>query len=119
MKKIYFTLTGTKYYSGSDFLEPGMKVTLEKEPDNEYDREAVQVKMKGLGKIGYVANSPYTVLGESMSAGRLYDRIGDRAKGKVVLVTRQGALCRLCGKKNGEKRENLENMCVDSCADQK
>lgn len=119
MKKIYFTLTGTKYYSGSDFLEPGMKVTLEKEPDNEYDREAVQVKMKGLGKIGYVANSPYTVLGESMSAGRLYDRIGDRAKGKVVLVTRQGVLCRLCGKKNGEKRENLENMCVDSCADQK
>ena len=26
MKKIYFTLTGTKHYFGSDFLEPGMKV---------------------------------------------------------------------------------------------
>ena len=33
------------------------------------------MKMDGLGLIGYVANSPYTVLGESMSAGRLYDKI--------------------------------------------
>ena len=37
-----------------------------KEPDNEYDNEAIQVKIKGLGKVGYVANSPYTVKGESM-----------------------------------------------------
>lgn len=28
-----------------------MKVKLEKEPDNEYDKEAIQVKVKGLGKI--------------------------------------------------------------------
>ncbi len=39
----------------------GMKVKLVKEPDNEYDKEAIQVKIKGLGKCGYVANSPYTV----------------------------------------------------------
>ena len=45
-----------------------MKITLEKEPDNEYDKEAIQVKMKGMGKIGYVANSPYTIIGDSMSA---------------------------------------------------
>ena len=32
---------------------------------------SLQVKIKGLGKVGYVANSPYTVKGESMSAGRL------------------------------------------------
>ena len=47
--------------------------------------EAIQVKAKGLGKIGYVANSPFTVKGESMSAGRLYDKIGDKAKGKEYL----------------------------------
>ena len=39
MKKIYFTITGTKYRYGHDFLKPGMKVHLEKEPDNEYDAE--------------------------------------------------------------------------------
>ena len=37
MAKTYFTLTGTKHYYGTDFLEKGMKITLEKEPDNEYD----------------------------------------------------------------------------------
>ena len=48
-----------------------MKVKLVKEPDNEYDKEAIRVETKGLGKIGYVANSPYTVLGESKSAANL------------------------------------------------
>ena len=73
----------------------GMKVKLEKEPDNEYDKEAIQVKVKGLGKVGYVANSPFTVKGESMSAGRLYDKISDKAKGKVVFVVDGGVVCRI------------------------
>ena len=92
MAKTYFTLTGTKHYYGTDFLEKGMKITLEKEPDNEYDKEAIQVKMKGMGKIGYVANSPYTIIGDSMSAGRIYDRIDDKAKAKVVMVTEEKIL---------------------------
>lgn len=95
MSKIYITLTGTKHYYGSEFLKPGMKLRLEKEPDNEYDKEAIIVKIEGLGKIGYVANSPFTVIGESMSAGRLYDKIKDNATAKVVLVTAQGTLCKV------------------------
>lgn len=51
--------------------------------------------MKGLGKVGYVANSPFTVKGESLSAGRLYDKIGDMAKGKVVFVVDGGVVCRI------------------------
>ena len=98
--KIWFTLTGTNHYLGNDFLEKGMKVCLEKEPDNKHDREAVKVMMKGLGHIGYVANSPYTVVGESWSAGRLYDKIGDTAKGKVFMVTDRGVLCWLDTEKN-------------------
>lgn len=61
-----------------------MKIRLEKEPDNEYDKEAIKVTYEGLGKIGYVANSSYTVIGESMSAGRLYDKIGDTAYLRVI-----------------------------------
>ncbi len=95
MKDIFFTLTGTNHYYGSDFLKNGMKVKLVKEPDNEYDKEAIRVEIKGLGKIGYVANSPYTVIGESRSAGRLYDLIKKKAKGKIVLVTPKGILCEL------------------------
>ena len=95
MEELYFTIAGCSHYLGSDFMEKGMKVKLEKEPDNEYDKEAIQVKIKGLGKIGYVANRPFTVKGESMSAGRLYDKIGDKAKGKVVFVVDGGVVCRI------------------------
>ena len=103
--KIWFTITGTGYHYGQDFLEKGMKVRLEKEPDNEYDREAIKVMMKGLGHIGYVANSPKTVIGESWSAGRLYDKIGDTAKGKVFMAMDKGVLCwtEVEGQKNPEQ----------------
>ena len=95
MDEMYFTITGCNYYFGNRFMEKGMKVKLVKEPDNEYDKEAIQVKIKGLGKVGYVANSSYTVKGESMSAGRLYDRLGNKAKGKIEFVIGGGAICKI------------------------
>ena len=93
MEKIFFTITGTKYYYGQIFFEPGMKVKLVKELDNEYDREAIRVELEGLGLVGHVANSPYTVIGESYSAGRLYDKIGDTAEGTVLYVLSKGVVC--------------------------
>ena len=98
MAKVFITLTGTKHYFGNDFLEKGTKIRLEKEQDNEYDKEAIKVTYEGLGKIGYVANSSYTVIGESMSAGRLYDNIGDVAYAKVIHVTPSGTICKICKK---------------------
>ena len=95
MEEMYFTIAGCSHYYGTQFMEKGMKVKLVKEPDNEYDKEAIMVKIKGLGKCGYVANSPYTVQGESMSAGRLYDKIGDKAKGRIVFVIGGTAVCRI------------------------
>ena len=91
----YFTITGLNHYFGSDFIKTGMKVKLEKDHDNKFDKEAIKVLMKGLGQIGYVANSTYTVLGESMSAGRMYDKIGETAKGRVVYVLPTGVICEL------------------------
>ncbi len=93
--KIWFTIAGTNFRYGSDFMEKGMKVRLVKEPDNEYDNEAIKVMMDGFGHVGYVANSPRTVLGESWSAGRIYDKIGDTAEGKIKYVSEKGVLCTL------------------------
>ncbi|MBP3241594.1 MAG: DNA-binding protein [Oribacterium sp.] len=98
MKDVYFTITGMNHYYGNDFLKKGMKVKLIKEPKNVHDKEAIRVEFKGLGKIGYVANSAGTVLGESNSAGRIYDYFGKKAKGKVLVVTPRGAICVLKGK---------------------
>ena len=92
--RIYFTVTGTCHRYGTEFIEPGMEVMLRKEPDNEYDSEAISAEMEGMGRIGYVANSVRTVIGESFSAGRLYDRIdGDAAAGRVLYVFPEGLLC--------------------------
>ena len=70
MSTIYFTITATKFYYGKDFFEAGQKVHLVKDPENEHDSEAIKVEMDGLKQVGFVANSTYTVVGESMSAGR-------------------------------------------------
>jgi len=52
------------------------------------------VTMKGIGQVGYAANSTCTVLGECMSAGRIYDRIGKKATGCVVHKLPQRVICR-------------------------
>lgn len=48
-----------------------------KNSENEYDSEAIKVQVEGLDKVGYAAHSPYTRLGQRMSADRLYDKIND------------------------------------------
>ena len=90
-----------------------MEVKLTKEPDNEADAEAIKVEMPGIGQIGYVANSPYTVIGESMSAGRIYDKIGDTAKAKVVLVTPHGTICSISKKSLIDNKHKKIEEAVD------
>lgn len=111
MSEIYFTITGMNHYHGNEFMEPKMEVKLTKEPDNEADTEAIKVEMPGIGQIGYVANSPYTVIGESMSAGRIYDKIGESAKGTVLYVLPRGVLCQL------QESEPAEDEIVDGTVD--
>ena len=95
MSNTYFTVTGLHHYYGDSFLEKDMIVYLKKEEDNEYDREAISVNLPWLGKIGYVANSPYTVLGESYSAEKLYDKMSEEASGKVKFILNKGVICEL------------------------
>ena len=75
---------------GHDFMKPGMKVKLVKEPDNAYDAEAIKVMMKGVGLVCYVANSVYTVKGESWSAGGSMTTSERRQKGRSRSSCRMG-----------------------------
>jgi len=90
--RCYITITGTSFRHGSEFMKEGMTVDLVKEPDNEYDNEAIKVTMTPLGTVGYVANSVKTVIGECMSGGRLYDKIGDQAKATILYVLPDGVI---------------------------
>lgn len=100
--KAFITITGLKFHFGSKPFEVGQKVKLVKEPDNEFDCEAIKAELPGLGCVGYVANSPHTVLGECMSAGRLYDKIGDSAHAKVAYVLDNAVVCKVKLAENNE-----------------
>lgn len=93
--KYYVTLTGLNYRFGTEPFHAGQKVKLIKEPDNDYDREAIRAELPGLGKVGYVANSTRTVVGDCCSAGRLYDKIGDTAIAKVQYVLANAVVCKV------------------------
>ena len=105
--KAFITITGLKFHFGSKPFAVGQKVKLVKEPDNEYDSEAIKAELPGLGCAGYVANSPHTVLGDCISAGRLYDKIGDSATAKVVYVLDNAVVCKV-------KIAEEEKMCGQS-----
>ncbi|MGI6451295.1 MAG: HIRAN domain-containing protein [Desulfitobacteriia bacterium] len=79
------TITGTTHYYGMKPFEINRILLLVKEPDNEYDAEAIRAELPYIGKVGYVANSPSTMAKGTMSAGRLYDRIGNYAYAQFYL----------------------------------
>lgn len=93
--KYYVTLTGLNHRYGVEPFRVGQKVKLVKEPENEFDREAIRAELPGLGKVGYVANSIRTVVGNCYSAGRLYDKIGDAATAKVEYVLCNAVVCKV------------------------
>lgn len=113
MKTYYFTITGLNYRYGDKFIEPGMEVKLVKEPDNEYDQEAIKVELPGLGTIGYVANSTHTVIGESHSAGYYCDKLVKGAVGKVLYVLPAGVLCSIDEKYLGKSTKKKSKKKID------
>lgn len=86
MEKTYVTITGLHHYFGVKMFERGMDITLCKDLENDFDNEAIEARIDGLGKIGYVANSINTTLGETQSAGRIYDKFEEKINGKVAFV---------------------------------
>ena len=93
MEKTYFiTVTGISNYYGKTPFEIGRIFKIIKEPDNQFDSEAIVAALPFIGKIGYVANSTKTVYGGTISAGRLYDKINDYAYGKVMFITHSSVI---------------------------
>ena len=78
-----FTITGRNFYKNEIPLTPGMPLKLVKEPDNEFDNEAIAVYVQDK-KIGYVANKDYTKYELSSSASELQDKIQDTAQGSYL-----------------------------------
>ena len=93
--ELYITITGLNHYYSMKPFKIGSLVTLKKEPDNDYDDEAIEISAPLLGKVGYVANSPHTTAGGCMSAGRIYDEIPDECAAVVRFITCSKVIARV------------------------
>lgn len=82
-KDTLISITGTRFYFGIEIFKPGMTVNLIKEPENEHDPDAIRVEIDG-EKVGYVANSEYTLVENIKSASDIRDL--DLKKAEVVFI---------------------------------
>lgn len=93
--ELYITITGLNHYYNRKPFKIGSLVTLKKEPDNDYDDEAIEVLAPLLGKVGYVANSPHTTASGCMSAGRLYSEVPDECAAVIRFMTCSKVIARV------------------------
>ena len=82
-KDILINITGGYFY---DFTpEEGLVVKLECEEDNEHDPDAICVCLDG-EKIGYVANSEYTLMKCGNSASKIKNKISKDSKAEILFI---------------------------------
>ena len=110
-KNLYTTIVGLKNYEGNKVFKIGSIVKLVKEPENDYDLEAIACESKYIGKTGYIANSVQTVTKGTMSAGRIYDKIEDVSYCKVQFVSNDSVIAKVMDKQEIDtlKEENKED----------
>lgn len=83
-KSELFTIAGRQFYKTSIKLTPGLSLKLVKEPDNQFDKNAIAVYAQDK-KIGYVANNEYTKFKLTSSASELQDKIKNVAQGECLI----------------------------------
>lgn len=91
----YITITGFKHYYGAKPFRIGNLIRCRKEPENGFDHEAIRCSLPMVGTVGYIANSPETVAGGTMSAGRIYDHLGDQFYVRVMFTSFTKIICKI------------------------
>lgn len=77
------TISGSYFYNFTPSSD--LTVDLIKEEDNEHDPDAIAVYLDN-EKIGYVANSDYTLIDEVKSASKIKNMINDNTQAKILFV---------------------------------
>lgn len=97
MKEKYVTITGMNHYYGLQPFKVGKKLKCIKEPSNPYDSEAIKVVMKDIGKVGYIANAPFTKATGTLGAGGMSGYVKKKFKVEVMFITSSKVICRVVG----------------------
>ena len=86
-------VAGTSHIEGMEELEPhlqtGDRLDFFREPDNQYDAQAIVIKTADGVKIGYVPRQDNVIFARLMDAGKLlFGRISEKEKkGKGVKIS--------------------------------
>lgn len=111
--ELYITLSGMNHHYGMSPLVPGSLVYCEKEPSNQFDQEAIRAILPILGTVAYVANSSYTVVQGTYSAGRIYDKVGTGFYARILFRTDKQVICRIEGDDQDLLQMELTSQMMD------
>ncbi|WP_205666388.1 HIRAN domain-containing protein [Anaerosphaera multitolerans] len=111
---LYVTLTGLKHYEASKLLEIGMKLIGIKDYKNKYDQDAIVVVNEDMYIVGYVANSPYTVIKGTKSAGRIYDYLNLGGYLEVMFITKDSAICKVLSSDISDVLDFLDSTTMEN-----
>ena len=80
---VLINITGSYFYNFTPV--PGQIVDLVKESENEHDSDAIAICLDNK-KVGYVANSEYTLLDTVKSASKIKGLISDDAQARILFT---------------------------------
>lgn len=95
LEGVFVTITGFRNYYDKIPFSIGARFLCAKEPGNAYDTEAIRVLAPNGHTVGYVANSVHTKANGTMSAARVYDRVGDLFWVEVCFSTQSKIICQI------------------------
>lgn len=78
-------ITGTQFYQGLEPFSEGLVVDLVRDSENEHDPDAVRVEVGGMA-LGYVANSPHTMIEGVKSASEIKNTKFQKAEVKFLYL---------------------------------
>lgn len=97
MKERFVTITGVNHYFGYAPFKIGKRFKCIKEKNNIYDEDAIRVVKKGIGKVGYIANSVYTVVTGTQSASKIRRKMNKKFEIEVCFIAPNAIICKVIG----------------------
>ena len=91
----FVTVCGFSAYRGIEPFHIGARFMCQKEPNNTHDDEAIRVMDDSGMTIGYLANGGSTRANGTLSASRVYDRVGNLFVIEVWFTTRTKVICKV------------------------
>lgn len=113
LKDLYFSVTAVNMFNGIKPFKIGSIIKLVKEPENNYDAEAIRIELRYAGPSGYVANSVKTVAKGTYSGGRLYDKILDVDYAKVTFIVGETIIAKTLSEEELKKEKNDANSDIN------